>query len=264
MIGRIRNPRSQSRGGLKVALVLLLLLLVGLPMAGGAAQSGQVNSAGLVIKHGDGSVLYFYVQFSEPEITGTQLLERAGVSIDESPYAGIGQAICRIDGEGCPATDCFCKSFANPAVFWRYHKLGPDGSWVFLPSGPDARHVHNGDVDGWSWSSKDGDLPSVTLAQIAQINGIAIDASPTGAATDMSNDSTPAATPFVTSIQPSASASPVVVGAEVKPSGQTSSVNVAQHDESRSSTPYVWFGVAVLALGLVATAGLLRRRRSRR
>ncbi len=260
MTDRARHHPAPTARLLRVALVLLLLLVVGIPSTSGAAQAAQVNSAGLVIKHGDGSVLYFFVQFHEPEITGTQLLERAGVSIDVTPYAGIGEAICRIDGEGCPATDCFCKSFANPAVYWRYHKLGPDGSWVFLPSGPDAREVHDGDIDGWSWSSKDGELPSVTLAQIARINGVALAASPTAFSTSVTATTT--TPPQATKHVPTRSTSPVVVGAEVKPSGQVTAVDVAPSKSQRNKTPYIWFGVAVIALGLVAAGVLLRRRRA--
>ncbi len=259
MSERAAHHTTRSRRVQRIALALLLLLVVGVPSPGGAAQAAHANSAGLVIRHGDGSVLYFLVQFSEAQISGTQLLERAGVSIDVTPYAGIGEAICRIDGEGCPATDCFCKSFANPAVYWRYHKLGPDGNWVFLPSGPDAREVHNGDIDGWSWSSKDGELPPVTLAQIAQITGVTLAASPTADATSVSTATTTAARatkPVLTT-----SASPIVVGAEVKPSGQVTSVAVSPRKAHRSNTPYIWFGAAVLTLVVVAVAVLLRGRR---
>ena len=51
---------------------------------------------------------------SEPEISGTQLLERAGVSIDVTPYAGIGEAICRIDGEGCPSYKLLLQKLREP------------------------------------------------------------------------------------------------------------------------------------------------------
>ena len=255
--------KSGPKTWLRLALALMVLLAISAPTGRSAAQSSRLNSAGLVIKHGNGTVLYFLVQFSEPEITGTQLLERAGVSIDETPYAGIGQAICRIDGEGCPSTDCFCKSFANPAVYWRYHKLGPDGNWVFLPSGPDARQVHDGDVDGWSWSSKDGDLPSVTLAQIAHINGITLTGTPTLAST-----SSVVATPLVSSPTPAlvtatSASSPVVVGAEVKPSGLTTPVSPEPAKVHSDRTSYLLFGVGVLVLALLATVVVVRQRRQR-
>ncbi|MGA7669853.1 MAG: hypothetical protein WBW04_05490 [Nitrolancea sp.] len=256
---------DRSRPGWWRILVFALLLVGVLTSPVRAAQPTQLNAAGLVINHGDGTVLYFYVQFSEPEITGAQLLERAGVSIDETPYAGIGEAICRIDGEGCPATNCFCKSFANPAVYWRYHKLGPDGNWVFLPSGPDARQVRNGDVDGWSWSSKDGDLPpSVTLAQIAQINDVTISTTPAVAATSAVTATTTEATPSPTATAATFTSSPIVVGAEVKPSGQPTRVDTASIGNHPDRSNYLWFGLGILVLALVAIGVLLRARLSRR
>jgi hypothetical protein len=252
--GPTRHPSGQLITWMAVAL-LCLAALTGLPLVAAATPSPHVNAAGLVIKHGDGTLLYYYVQFSERDITGTQLLERAGVSIDTEPYAGIGLAMCRIDGEGCPSTNCFCKSFANPAVYWRYHKLDNNGSWQFLQSGPDQRMVHDGDVDGWSWSSQDNDLPPITLAQIARINGISQPATP--------QSTMPAASVAATSAPSSAAqiahAAPTVVGVQVQSSGQTQPVNVSK-STNNGSTNYVWFGLGV-ALLLVAGAVVLLRQR---
>ena len=127
-----------------------LLALIGLVESVSATPTPELHAAGLVIKHGDGSVLYFYVQFSEPQIAATDLLQRAGVSIDVAPYAGLGQAVCRIDGEGCPATNCFCKSYANPSIYWRYQRLTDSGTWVALPYAASQKSVHDGDVIGFS------------------------------------------------------------------------------------------------------------------
>jgi hypothetical protein len=247
------------------AVVLALLLFTGLTTAVAATPAPHLNGAGLVIKHGDGRVLYFYVQFSEPEITGEQLLERAGVQLDITPYAGIGTGVCMIVHEGCPSTNCFCKSFAVPSVFWRYHSLNADGKWVFRASGPTQRTVHDGDVDGWSWSSEDGDLPATSIDAISKLNGIT--RSPVGSAqvaTPVSSPialdtlATPAATSVVTSA--AATATPRVAGVAVSENGDTTQVNTVATDQSSSGRTYVWFGAGVVVLLLVAVALALRRR----
>jgi hypothetical protein len=245
---------------------LLLVALAGLPTASAAAPVAHLNGAGLVIQHGDGRVLYFYIQFKEPQITGEQLLERSGVSLDVTPYSGLGEGICLIDGEGCPSTNCFCKSYAVPSVYWRYHTLNSSGQWVFRSTGPDQRMVHDGDVDGWSWSSTDGKLPATSIDQIAKLNGVdRVQVKPI-ATPNASTPVTTAAIATPTLISPPAAsnvtvtATPSVLGVEVSDTGQKSQI-VANVDHSgRSWRDYVGFvaGVVVLlALGLVA---FLRRR----
>ncbi len=248
--------------GVRVVAVTLISILVVVTAAGSAASATTLNAAGLVIKHGDGSVLYYYVQFSESEITGTQLLERAGVSIDITPYAGMGEAICRIDGEGCPSTNCFCKSYTNPAIYWRYHRLTSDGSWVTVPSGPDQRKVHNGDVDGWSWSAQDNDLPSVTLSQIAKINGVTgTTTTPPPSVTSAINTAAPTTSPTP---DQRPTASPAALGVVVQTSGQTAKIQPAANAQNTGDKSYVWFGAGLALMFAVGFVAIGRRRRSGR
>lgn len=264
MIERRAGTNSRARLLRLAVFVLALLLLTGLPSAFAATPAAHLNGAGLVIKHGDGSVLYFYVQFSEPEITGEQLLERAGVQVDITPYAGIGTGVCMIDHEGCPSTNCFCKSFAVPSVFWRYHSLNADGKWVFRASGPTQRSVHDGDVDGWSWSSEDGDLPATSIDAIAKLNGITRSptsstqiATPAPTPTALDNVSTPIATPVT---RAEATATPRVAGVAVSENGETTPIDPASTKQTDSRGTYVWFGAGVAALLLIAAVIALRRR----
>ncbi len=267
-----RVPFSRLRF---VPTALLVLLLVGLPGIVSASGNPRMNVAGLVIKHGDGSVLYYYVRFSEPEITGLQLLQRAGVAVDVVPYAGMGQAVCRIDGEGCPSTNCFCKSYANPAYYWRYHRLSSAGRWIVLPYGPDERTIHNGDVDGWSWSSQDGDLPVVTLDQIARMNGVAppaittspsaiVTTSPTALATNPTAPQTAIVSPVAVISQTASSPQPAAsaVGVEVKSSGQTRSVTTPATSSGGSQNSFIWYGVGVMLMVVVGVVVVARRRRN--
>ncbi len=130
-------------GGLTVPLLLLLLLLAG-PVT---AQEGPPNRAGLVVRFGDGRVVTRCVPFSEPTISGYDLLERSGLGVVIAYSPGLGGAVCQIGGQGCPAEDCFC---AYPPDFWSYWYLA-EGGWRFSPVGAAGRQVRPGDVDGWSW-----------------------------------------------------------------------------------------------------------------
>jgi hypothetical protein len=116
---------------------------------------------GLVIRHGDGRVLYRYVEFTEPEITGSDLLIRSGVVLVTNPYPGLGEGVCKLDHEGCPADNCFCKSYQSPSYYWHYYRLNSAGDWTGVQTGPIGRKIHDGDVDGWSWTASESGLADV-------------------------------------------------------------------------------------------------------
>jgi hypothetical protein len=267
----LRASTTKRRIPLWVALcVLALLLSTGLRTVNAATPAPHLNGAGLVIKHGDGRVLYFYVQFSEPQITGEQLLERAGLQLDITPYAGLGTGVCMIDHEGCPSSDCFCKSFAVPSVFWRYHSLNADGKWVYRATGPAQRTVRDGDVDGWSWSGEDGDLPATSIDAIAKLNGITrtapettqpiASATTTGVAA-ASDTATAVSTPLPTAVPTvAASETPRVAGVAVAQNGQTTAIEPISRSDDQSHRAYLWFGAGVAVLLLIAVALTVRRR----
>lgn len=168
----------------RALLALALALALALPATAPAQLIAQrPNGAGLVIHHGDGRVLVYYVEFTEPEITGLELLMRSGASLTLANFGGLGTAVCAIDGEGCPAENCFCRSYASPAFYWHYYRLEPDGSWVLQQVGPSSRRVRDGDVDGWSWTSGESGLPSTSIDEIAAQYGVDRSAGATPTAT---------------------------------------------------------------------------------
>ncbi len=111
-------------------------------------SSGQTNRAGLVIDYGEGTVETHCVEFSETYITGRELLERAGLSVEN--YGGF---ICNIERVGCPLTDCLCKCRTDPCLYWSYWvKSSPgQGDWNYSNTGAWLRQVYDGYVDGWHW-----------------------------------------------------------------------------------------------------------------
>jgi hypothetical protein len=148
-----------------------LLVLVAIALAGILPAAAQrPNGAGLVIRFGDGSIIYAYVQFEEESITSEELLYRSGLAVAIAPYSGLGAGVCMIDGEGCPSDDCFCQSYTTPAYFWHFY--ANDGGWRELLQGASSRSVGDGDIDGWSWTAGESGLPAVTIDEIALMNGV--------------------------------------------------------------------------------------------
>lgn len=150
-----------------LALVALLLALGSLFST--AAQ--HPNGAGLVVRHGDGTLVYAYVQFEGETINGIDLLSRSGLDVAVAPFGGLGGAVCSINGEGCPSDNCFCYSYSNPSFFWHYYVFENSG-WIEYPVGAASRQLADGDIDGWSWTAGDSGLPVVSINEIAALNGI--------------------------------------------------------------------------------------------
>lgn len=137
-----------------LALVILLTLaVIGASLPGVRAQSP--NRVGLVVRFGDGSFTTRCVEFSEPQISGYDVLMRSGLNVVAAYFSGEGTAICKIEHEGCPVEDCLTCAYPN---YWAYWHL-VDGAWAYSQAGASGYTVHPGDVEGWSWGA--GDPPPV-------------------------------------------------------------------------------------------------------
>jgi LPXTG-motif cell wall-anchored protein len=157
--------------------LLALIATAALIVPVGQAQESQ-NQAGVVIRYGDGHVATSCVRFSEPSISGIELLQRAGVSVI-AQSGGIGSAVCKISNDGCdyPSEDCFCQCKGGNCAYWAYQRLRGD-HWAYSPIGASASQVQPGDVDGWAWgagSVQTGAAPPVIpLDQICTENPVAL------------------------------------------------------------------------------------------
>ncbi len=145
------------------------LLLKPLPLQTDANSSGE-NTAGLVVRHGNGTLLYTHVTFDEETISGEDLLTRSGLDVAMAPFGGLGGAVCSIDGEGCSSDNCFCHSYSSPSFYWHYYVL-ENGEWVEHPSGPSSRQLSDGAVDGWSWTAGEPELPTTSIEQVVSASG---------------------------------------------------------------------------------------------
>lgn len=137
-------------------LVLTILVLGSLFFS--PIGASEENRVALVIDYGDGEVITQCVTFPEDSITGYEALQRSELPVETDFQTG-GAAVCRIDGQGCPAEDCFCSCRGGgDCKYWSYWHL-TNGVWGYSAAGAGIYNVQDGMVDGWVWG-----LGSVTQA----------------------------------------------------------------------------------------------------
>ena len=144
---------------LRVLPLLILTVIVVALLAYTPSGAADDNRVAVVIDFGNDQVATRCVSFSEASITGYEALERTGLAVETDFQTG-GAAICRIDGTGCPANDCFCSCRGGgDCVYWSYWHL-TNGAWNYSAAGSGLYQVTDGMVEGWVWG-----LGSVTQAQ---------------------------------------------------------------------------------------------------
>ena len=130
-----------------ISSMSFILLLISIQPSTVKSQQG-INQVGLVVQFGDGRIETDCVEFEEETITGYQVFERSKFDVIPSFFSAEGWAICKIEENGCSADNCFCDS----RLFWSYWSL-VDGAWLYSVRGASNFYVHDGDVQGWRWSS---------------------------------------------------------------------------------------------------------------
>lgn len=224
-----------NRGQNRAAAVMLFLLVVAL-VSPVAVESQNLNYAGLVVRHGDGRLIYAYVAFSEESISGVELLRRSGISLVTIGFGGLGEGVCTIDGEGCPAGDCrtrVCQGSGPDAPYWQYFRQRSPGDWQALILGASSTKVRDGDIDGWSWTGRDANIPSLTMEDVAQQAGVVT----------ANGDVDDVPTPAVKTVFP------------------LGYVGTSDSDDDQNVATYLAGVGAVLVVGGVAVVAMRRRRR---
>jgi len=255
--------------------------IVAVVLAAAAVVSGHAlvaadgpNRAGIVVSFGDGRSESLCVEFTETEISGAELLKRAGFTV-VAAGGGMGAAMCMIDGVGCAdPSDCWCQCHGAGCRYWAYYTLG-DGGWRYSAIGSSLRKVRNGDVDGWAWgtgSAGSGAKPELrTFEQICPPPASPT-STPSPAPTPLST-TPPVATSEVagaTAAAPTATVAeqtPPATATTPKPTGLPISrlpteVAGTTKDAGGSGIPWQLPAFAVLAVGLLGTAVVLGKRRS--
>ena len=180
----------KGAGAAALPLFVLAGLLIGAP---GVLRAQSGNRAGLVVVHGDGRVTTRCVPFAEDSISGLTLLQRSGLSLEVSGGAG-GATVCSIEGEGCPAADCFCQCKGTPCIYWNYFYRAQGGPWTYAALGAMGRTVQPGDVDGWVWGEGSNPPSNLDFAAICEAEAPAAQLSATPHATVVSPTPTATAT----------------------------------------------------------------------
>jgi hypothetical protein len=205
-----RQPVRPGRGAIAV-LSLFLALQVALhfflPVLPARAQESG-NRAGLVIVYPGGRVATRCVAFDEPAISGYVLLQRSTLPF-ATASGPTGVQVCSVNGEGCPATDCWCQCKSAPCAYWNYFHGNPDGSWAYANVGVASRSLGHGDVDAWMWGDGSGAPPALSFSSICEGSG-GVAPPPLATATLV-----PADTPAVPS--PVAEATPAPTATELSP-----------------------------------------------
>lgn len=160
--------RLVQAGAMPIVLVALTFVL------GAASNSSATsNRAGVIVLHGNGQKLERCVDFTETQITGIDLLTRAGLDLNVDPSNPVGIGVCRLDREGCtyPAQPCFCQCTGSTCAYWSYWHL-TGGVWKYSSAGASNSLLHNGDVDGWVWgpgSASSAPPSSATFDQVCAL-----------------------------------------------------------------------------------------------
>jgi hypothetical protein len=230
---------------LLVSLSACLLVFLGLATV--RAQDEE-HRAGVVIQYGDGQVETACVRFSEPAISGLELLERSGASV-VTQSGGVGAAVCKIGPDGCdyPAEGCFCEREGSRSIYWAFYTLDGD-AWAYASLGAANTEARDGDVHGWAWGlGESGSGATPPLTDLDTICGPAAPAAtaPLPGATDAPAE--PAPTQAAPATQPAAptQAAPATPAPPAQPAGQ----------------PWGYVGFVALVIILGAGAALLARRR---
>jgi hypothetical protein len=132
----------------RFTIVSLLALLLALTLAGGALAEGPTKQVGLVIAFSDGSE-HTEIVTVPVAATAFQALQAAAVNLVWADF-GFGPAICKINADGCPADDCFCRDDR----FWAFYELSGT-SWVTSQVGAGQVVPADRAVLGFAWSGFD-------------------------------------------------------------------------------------------------------------
>ncbi len=253
-----------------------------------AAGDGPSHVA-LVVEHGDGRLLVECVAFSGPAISGSDVLRLSGIEAATTGYAGLGQAVCQLDGE--PATyppGCFTDS----GPYWALFVARAGGAWTVSSLGISSQTFRDGDAEGFRYDPQTGapappaaagrcppaPLPTVRPSPTRSPSAVTAPAatSPRASrATPSATSLAAAQTPGPTVTPPTTSALPLVVASQTTtPGGSTaglagpvpSGVAPPRPGEAQaSSMTTAWPSWAALGLAtlLLTTLGLGARRRRR-
>ena len=163
----MNKRRNHGRTGEKNPTLFILVLLIFLLWSSFAsARNGRAQSpfqVGLVVQFNDTTITRC-VTLNKDNPTGYDVLTAADLDLITST-SGMGITVCSIQGVGCPASDCFCKSYTSPAYYWSYWHL-QNGAWVYSNLGVSNYKVSPQTVEGWIWGDGKNPPPNFSFAAL--------------------------------------------------------------------------------------------------
>ena len=242
----------------RFALRLCVLASAWAFLAASLVSAEGSHRAGLIIVYGADDVFSSCVSFGEAELSGAELLYRAGLRVLVSAAPGVGTAICRINDVGCsfPGEQCFCQCLGSPCIYWNYWTW-QNGDWVYSGRGAGNRAVRDGDLDAWVWGDGNTRPPTIPLGSLC----ISTAATATRPAPSTTPSDTPAATGTPTATASStrgaaATAQPVSETASARGTATAAITAVASATASRvpTETPTATVATATPVPGTAALA----------
>lgn len=250
----------------KILLFFILAASIILPSPGQAQE--PAHQAGVVIQYPDGQYETACIEFSEDEITGVNLLERSGLTINFGSAGGLGTSVCKIGQIGCNTPDehCFCQCKGSPCTYWNYWHI-QDGAWKYSPLGAGSHLLSDGDIDGWVWGDGQEPPQEISLNEICHTAAETPEAAAVAFASPLNTPTahptmlfTPTPVPLARPTMPAATFEPparptatlenkVLISSTI--GGDT---NSNKPDENRHFSPdrYAGFAGALAALGFIA------------
>ena len=102
------------------------------------------------------------ISFSEPSISGLELLARSGLTV-----VTWGGAVCQVEQTGCqyPSEPCFCQCMRPPCSYWSYW-YWKDDRWMYSAIGSADHNVVDGSVEAWLWGNAETPPDMITFAEV--------------------------------------------------------------------------------------------------
>ena len=210
------------------------------------------------------------VRFTQDSLSGTEVLQRAGVNPGLRTFGGQGAAVCSLCGQGCPS-DGSCLTCGGKD-YWAYFRASSgSATFRYAAGGAGGARVRDGDVEGWKWGNGSAPPPYVSVEQICGPVP-AIVPSTIAAAAGPAAPSGVTPTPATVPLAPTApgapdvvASNPAVAGTSVvaaPPVAEGAAAGAPSVTKASSGSPYVLAAVVGTVIGaVVGLVGWSIRRR---
>mgnify|MGYP000953601184 CR=1 FL=1 len=126
----------------RLRFVVPLLLCLALATV---ALATVTAGADVIVHLPNGNTIFRRTTFDTPTISAVEELQRSGLLVETSG-SGKQTTVCRIEGVGCPSSDCFCACHGGACNYWAFWRF-QNGQWSLSNEGAGTATVANGALD---------------------------------------------------------------------------------------------------------------------